>query len=1570
MMAKKEMKRLARRSLAMFMTLVMTISMLQLQVFAAESFKDQTMDGWFLLNEDNEVIDTTNDEIHEEHGFQLSKTIEQTGVNAFDITLKVVTSQTVTTSDAALQIVVDMSNSMNYCAECGATNAGNCGCNAGTRIAAVKEAIAGEAGFLDSLVENNDGNIYVSVIWFGTKAGTTIDWTNIADGDGLDDVKEAVNGMSLPGGNDGGTNLEAGLLLARNRLGMDAVANASSKYTVLLTDGQPTYRVTNNSVTSTTSITSNTNDNDGSDASDAEINEAVAAADDVKELSKLYTICYGVANDGLYTSTACEHCDLTQAEHERVRENTWFGSRTRYYCKDANGNRLETTFSAATVTIGQFLADDIATEATEEITYAFNAADTDEVNAAFADIALSSTAGMNGAGTSVTDPMGGAGHYEMGQYIVLNGLTADAEANGATATNSSISWELDPAKADKKTEGDVTTYTYEITYSVTLDTAAKGFEENKYYPTNGYTYLSVPTEEGVEKIYFPVPGVCGEIPETEWTIEYYLQGNAEAGDYEKYTLDKDASASASTKVWTSVSAPEGYASKYENYTFVEGKTTMQVVPNGENVMRLYYDHILVPVTVNHYYKTDIINAKGETVPGTYGDPITTKEDVKVGTEYVAEPQTTLGDIVYDMEKAEPSMKITTAKDGENVINLYYTRLDDQRAVTSAAVKHIYTTYEYVIEDGEYVLKNMGSVTETAEQATDIRATTVFNVSSAPLAGYEKFKLNEDEGDYESMKQSDDSLSFVVVAEPTANIRTLYFDMVTDNRQPIQVTVNHNYTKTVTSIDENGNIDTTTTTGIITETKNAFVGESFEAVQINGYEGDEYVSDSGNGGKLYTEALTGNKTIDLFYTLVETPAKTNITVNHIYRAFTKVTIEETKEVIDPESGEVIGTEVIGTTTETRMDREEKSVEVNDLYVGQKYTAEKIGKDGYTFNEEESDEPTIIVRGDDVIELYYDKWAEDDEREDADIDVIHNYTTYLTSVVGGKVQTQKIPDGSVTEEYTECLAGDKFTAEPLPLYKENEYTRITEIVPVILQPGTNDTIVINYERKVEDLEETTYKVNYEYHTYDMTVVDGVADYYEEPSVAYGDSVTGAGYVGQIVNFGDGKLEGFTAVKTHATTQTLKAEGNENEWTFVYEQYIPLKTGTVTVNHYYKTTTIAIDGTSSVSEYSVLGAPVTKYVGELMQVEAVPNGFELVDIQIAGMEPRALTPVVEITVSGDIVVNFYYEKLDDNSKLVDYTITHIYEQYTWDGELIGEPVVSATKGKGYATTQITASPKTNGYELVESTYNDGEELTAPYTITLQVGDNNIVFVYQQYLAPKKVDVKIIHNYYDTESDVDVNAPLSVYEEVKVGIPEGKCCVATERMVDGYRFFSANPEEMFVIVDDEGNNTIVINYVRAVAEYKVIHIYNRNGSEEGRTTKTLSGLAGDVITADSIERVPTFEGKKYTFQSISGDITLDADEIQTITLVYNRKAGGNIKPEPPKPEPPVIEIPEEDVPLVDIPDEEIPVTDLPEEDIPLADVPKTGETMIYRIMAAISGITLMALAVTGRKKEEEEMA
>ena len=75
MMAKKEVKRLARRSLAMFMTLVMTVSLLQLPAFAAD-YEDQTMDGWFQLDKENTIKGTTDAEVYEDLGFQLSKTIE------------------------------------------------------------------------------------------------------------------------------------------------------------------------------------------------------------------------------------------------------------------------------------------------------------------------------------------------------------------------------------------------------------------------------------------------------------------------------------------------------------------------------------------------------------------------------------------------------------------------------------------------------------------------------------------------------------------------------------------------------------------------------------------------------------------------------------------------------------------------------------------------------------------------------------------------------------------------------------------------------------------------------------------------------------------------------------------------------------------------------------------------------------------------------------------------------------------------------------------------------------------------------------------------------------------------------------------------------------------------------------------------------------------------------------------------------------------------------------------------------------------------------------------------------
>ena len=72
-----------------------------------------------------------------------------------------------------------------------------------------------------------------------------------------------------------------------------------------------------------------------------------------------------------------------------------------------------------------------------------------------------------------------------------------------------------------------------------------------------------------------------------------------------------------------------------------------------------------------------------------------------------------------------------------------------------------------------------------------------------------------------------------------------------------------------------------------------------------------------------------------------------------------------------------------------------------------------------------------------------------------------------------------------------------------------------------------------------------------------------------------------------------------------------------------------------------------------------------------------------------------------------------------------------------------------------------------------------------------------------------------------------------------------------------------------------------------------------------------------------------------------------------------------PDEPDEPEEELPEPDVPLV--PSE--PEEELPEPDVPLADVPKTGdETMLWYALAMLSGCGLVILALTGKKKKEND--
>jgi len=324
---------------------------------------------------------------------------------------------------------------------------------------------------------------------------------------------------------------------------------------------------------------------------------------------------------------------------------------------------------------------------------------------------------------------------------------------------------------------------------------------------------------------------------------------------------------------------------------------------------------------------------------------------------------------------------------------------------------------------------------------------------------------------------------------------------------------------------------------------------------------------------------------------------------------------------------------------------------------------------------------------------------------------------------------------------------------------------------------------------------------------------------------------------------------------------------------------------VNHHYKTITTAENGTVSENTESVLGNIISKRIGESYTAAAVLNGFVQTGAAVDGAAV-ANNASVTVTVGAKTVIDFYYEKSVDNSITVPYSIAHEYFLYDWDGALIAESKPAPTTGSGFVTTSVTAAPEAGEYTLVKATYN-GEDLAAPYTISLENGKNEIVFTYEKTLAREK------------------------------------------------------------------------------AAYEVIHIYNRNGNEVGRTSEIIEGLHGEEIDSESIAHVTEYEGRTYKFRSVSEDIVLDSNEMKTIVLEYNRKTSS--KPDPkPDPDPDPIEIPDEDVPLAPAPSSGD--IEIPDEEVPLASVPKTGdESMKFILMALASALGLAGLTFTGKKREEE---
>src|SRR5690625_2841878 len=98
--------------------------------------------------------------------------------------------------------------------------------------------------FVDNLLIDEDSTVRIALVPFGSNADPHTDFQGFS---GKQHLKNKIDAIRVTGGNDGGTNIQAGLRQAQSLL---SDSNAEQKTIVLLSDGAPTYSFRANNASS------------------------------------------------------------------------------------------------------------------------------------------------------------------------------------------------------------------------------------------------------------------------------------------------------------------------------------------------------------------------------------------------------------------------------------------------------------------------------------------------------------------------------------------------------------------------------------------------------------------------------------------------------------------------------------------------------------------------------------------------------------------------------------------------------------------------------------------------------------------------------------------------------------------------------------------------------------------------------------------------------------------------------------------------------------------------------------------------------------------------------------------------------------------------------------------------------------------------------------------------------------------------------------------------------------------------------------------------------------------------
>ncbi len=545
-----------KRIIALFLALIMTVGLLPTVALATEG--DTPVAGTSSDVKNGYYEGTTWKEGTLNQGtlptgvVSVSKTAKKVEgkENEYEVKLEVVLKKTESQEKpgaAATVLVLDHSGSMNGCSYCKSTTDDGVnyyhtkGCKYGkgkkvtseqSRMSAATEAVKDfiktysgrfdENGQETTIADLNLGR-WVCLVWFNETGGVTggSKWVDVSNKSGY---QSATNTSSWRAHD--GTNLDCGLRLADYQLKQKAEISKNLKNVVVLSDGKPTYHLSKSWEFGDSILHHDITIDDtgyyvhgnGGSCDEDTYNTTKSTAATLRNSASVYTVCFG-------------------ASKETIKDY------------DKNGNQ--------TITVGDYLKQKIATQpksgANEK--FAYNAADADALNTAFAAISKTIVSGLSTGTVKDTLPTGISSTVFGEDETVMNW-----ELNSTEFTKTEQTRDLGGGKKE-------TVFTYTKTYTVTIDPDDEKLvkTEDGYAPLNGETTLTVKNSQGTDvEIPFPIP--AGKVTPTTFTVTWKSQ-NGET------TYETDANVEKNSKPSFDQADPTKTEDDMYTYTFVGWATS-------------------------------------------------------------------------------------------------------------------------------------------------------------------------------------------------------------------------------------------------------------------------------------------------------------------------------------------------------------------------------------------------------------------------------------------------------------------------------------------------------------------------------------------------------------------------------------------------------------------------------------------------------------------------------------------------------------------------------------------------------------------------------------------------------------------------------------------------------------------------------------------------------------------------------------------------------------------------------------------------------------------------------------